>query len=169
MRNFPPQRASAFIDLVENKVDQEAGSLLSHFRDELAVARLERCGGVCKRYTVDWVGREGLSPDTHQAYLTDFVNHFYKNVVKMIDRAMRKENVNVSTPLVYEILYHLHECKKSATNFFDREMELRKMRSYIEGEENQPFFIFGKGGSGKTALMSKVCHLIKTDWYKKGK
>ena len=43
-----PQRAAAFIDLQDNKVDQEAGSLLSHFRDQLALPRLERCGGVCK-------------------------------------------------------------------------------------------------------------------------
>ena len=119
-------------------------------------------------YHVDWVGREGLNPDTHQAYLTDFVNHFYKNVIKMIDRAMKKENLNLSSPLVYEILYHLHECKKSAENFFDREIELRKIRNYIEGEENCPFFIFGAGGSGKTGLMSKVCHLIRTDWCGEG-
>ena len=43
-----PQRAAAFIDLQDNKVDQEAGSLLSHFRDQLALPRLERSGGVCK-------------------------------------------------------------------------------------------------------------------------
>ena len=117
---------------------------------------------------MDWVGRDGLNPDTHETYLTDFVNHFYKNVIKMIDRAMKKENVNLSSPLLYEILYHLHECKKSAANFFDREIELRKIRNYIEGEENSPFFIFGKGGSGKTGLISKVCELVRSDWSREG-
>ena len=91
-----------------------------------------------------------------------------QNVIKMIDRAMKKENVNVSSPLVYEILYHLHECKKSAANFFDREVELRKIRNYIEGEEKSPFFIFGKGGAGKTGLLSKVCGLLNTEWRRQG-
>ena len=124
--------------------------------------------GFLERYHVDWVGRDGLNPDTHETYLTDFVNHFYKNVIKMIDRAMKKENVNLSSPLVYEILYHLHECKKSAAIFFDREIELRKIRNYFEGEENSPFFIFGKGGSGKTGLISKACQLVGSDWLGEG-
>jgi hypothetical protein len=39
---------------------------------------------------VEWVGRDGLSPDTHEKYLNEFVNHFYKNVLKLIDRGVRK-------------------------------------------------------------------------------
>ena len=46
------------------------------------------------RYNVEWIGREGLAPETHEEYLNDFINHFYKNVLKLVDRAMRKEDTS---------------------------------------------------------------------------
>ena len=153
--------------MIESKVDQEAFTLLSHYRDNLAIKKMEKSGGVFKRYDVDWIGRDGLNPDTHEAYLTDFVNHFYKNIIKMIERAMKKENINSDAPLVYEILHHLHECIKSSEAFYGRELELRKIRNYCTGELNHPFYVFGKGGSGKTALLSKTCELIRSEWSKK--
>ena len=30
------------------------------------------------RYNVEWIGREGLAPETHEEFLNDFINHFYK-------------------------------------------------------------------------------------------
>jgi hypothetical protein len=36
------------------------------------------------RYEIEWFGREGLAPETHEEYLTDFINHFYKHVLKLI-------------------------------------------------------------------------------------
>ncbi len=34
--------------------------------------------GIYKKYNIEWIGREGLSPETHEEYLNDFINHFYK-------------------------------------------------------------------------------------------
>ena len=48
--------------------------------------------GIYQRYEIEWIGREGLAPETHDAYLKEFINHFYKNTLKLIDRAMRKED-----------------------------------------------------------------------------
>ena len=162
------KRASAFIDMIENKVDQEAFNLLNNYRDNKAAKKMEKNGGVLQKYNVEWVGRDGLNPDTHEAYLTEFVNHFYKNVVKMIDRAMKRENINNDTPLVYEILYHLHECNRSAEDFVGRELELRKIKNCLLGDSNHPFFVFGKGGSGKTGLLSKVFQCSRSEWIQKG-
>lgn len=118
-----------------------------------------------RKYNVDWIGRDGLSPDSHEAYLTDLVNHFYKNVVKLIQRGMKKESILTDSPLVHEILHHLHEGQKSVKNFCGRELELRKMRNYLTRDScNTPLFVFGKGGSGKTALLSQACHLLQSDW-----
>ena len=98
-------------------------------------------------------------------YLTDLVNHFYKNVVKLIQRGMKKESILTDSPLVHEILHHLHEGQKSVKNFCGRELELRKMRNYLTRDScNTPLFVFGKGGSGKTALLSQACHLLQSDW-----
>jgi hypothetical protein len=49
-----------------------------------------REGGFYKQFQVDWAGRDGLSPDTHHQYLTEFVNHFFKHVLKLVDRGVRK-------------------------------------------------------------------------------
>ena len=125
---------------------------------------------ILRKYNVDWIGREGLSPESHEAYLTDLVNHFYKNVVKLIQRGMKKENIKTDSPLVYELLHHLHECQKSVKNFCGRELELRKMQKYLTGETGKtPLFVFGKGGSGKTALLSQACLLLQSEWSRQGK
>jgi hypothetical protein len=42
--------------------------------------------GIYKRYNVEWIGREGLASETHEEFLNDFINHFYKNVLKLVDR-----------------------------------------------------------------------------------
>jgi len=78
------------------KVDQEAVKLLAHYRDELLPKKMKTNNAIykvkhfyqsqiismvmfSKRYNVEWIGREGLAPETHEEYLNDFINHFYKN------------------------------------------------------------------------------------------
>jgi hypothetical protein len=61
-----------------------------YYRDNQARARMVAEGGIHKEFVVDWVGREGLSPLTHEKYLSEFVNHFYKHVIKLVDRGVRK-------------------------------------------------------------------------------
>lgn len=41
---------------------------------------------------MEWIGREGLDTETHEEYLNNFIAHFYKNIIKLVDRAMRKYN-----------------------------------------------------------------------------
>ena len=113
------KRASAFIDINDRKVDQEAVKLLAHYRhvqwhillvivlklircwivigfrrDELLPQKMKENNAIYKRYNVEWIGREGLAPETHEEYLNDFINHFYKNVLKLVDRAMRREDTS---------------------------------------------------------------------------
>ena len=86
------KRASAFIDIMDRHVDQEAQDFLTEYRDVLAKNKMLNNKGIYKRFEIEWIGREGLAPETHDAYLKEFINHFYKNVLKLIDRAMRKED-----------------------------------------------------------------------------
>ena len=70
-----------------------------------------------RKFDVEWIGKEGIGPDTHREYLTEFVNHFYKSVLKLIDRAMRKEVLRGEAGPLLEILSHLHTCINSAKMF----------------------------------------------------
>ena len=65
------------------------------------------------RYTVEWIGRDGLAPETHGEYLQNFIAHFYRNIARLVDRAMRKEDSSPQGQIVTEILQHLHACNNS--------------------------------------------------------
>ena len=153
------KRASAFIDIMDRHIDQEAQDFLTYYRDVLAKNKMIKNKGIYKRYEIEWIGREGLAPETHDAYLKEFINHFYKNVLKLVDRAMRKEDNSPQGKIVTELLQHLHLCKNNCDVFYGRKEELEKMKAYMTGESTKPFVMYGAGGSGKSAMLSK------TAWY----
>ena len=62
---------------------------------------------------MEWIGREGLDKSTHAEYLQEFCAHFWEGMVKLIDRAMRKEDNSAQGKIISEILQHLHACKNS--------------------------------------------------------
>jgi hypothetical protein len=151
------KRASAFIDIQDRQIDKEAVSLLAKYRDELLPEKTDKHKAIYKRYTIDWLGREGLASETHEDYLTNFINHFYKNVLRLVDRAMRKEDTSKTGKIATEILQHLQTCNESVKDFYGRVSELNQLKAYmISSRNNQPFVLFGTGGSGKTALLSKI-------------
>ena len=104
--------------------------------------------GIYQRYEIEWIGREGLAPETHDAYLKEFINHFYKNTLKLIDRAMRKEdnspqvnaelslfnNLNTLLSLARGKLSQsccnicLHACKNNCDVFYGRKEELERIK-----------------------------------------
>ena len=95
------------------------------------------------RYEIEWIGREGLSPDTHEDYLNDFINHFYKNTLKLVDKAMKKEDSSEQGKIVNELMQHLHGCKSNCDVFYGRTEELIQCEAYIKGPSNKPFVMFG--------------------------
>lgn len=107
------------------------------------------------RYTVEWMGREGIDKDTHDEYLSHFLAHFYRNITKLVDRAMRKEDSSAQGVIVTEILQHLHACNSAVKVFHGREESLDRVRSYILGTSDKPIVLYGAGGCGKTSLLAK--------------
>ncbi|XP_069163973.1 NACHT and WD repeat domain-containing protein 2 [Procambarus clarkii] len=147
------RRAANFIDIVNRQIDGEAMKLLSDLRDVRLPARIESTN--YHRYTVEWIGREGLAKETHGEYLQEFCTHFYKGMTKLIDRAMRKEDSSAQGQIITEILQHLHACKNSVTVFYGREEEVKKVEDYIKGPYVSPLLLHGAGGCGKTSLLAK--------------
>ena len=163
------KRASAFIDIADRKVDEEAVGLLAHYRDTLLPKKMQDNNAIYKKYHVEWIGREGLASETHEEYLNDFINHFYKNVLKLVDRAMRKEDTSAQGKIITEILMHLHACIKSVKVFYGRVNELAKLKEYITGDSHKPFVLYGAGGSGKTAMVSMAASKSLHEWFKPAK
>ncbi|XP_039275800.1 NACHT and WD repeat domain-containing protein 2-like [Nilaparvata lugens] len=146
------KKASLFLDIMNRSVDIEASRLLANLRDERLTAKIEASN--YQRYTIEWIGREGLDPETHEEYLQHFITHFYKNIVKLVDRAMRKEDSSPQGQIVTEILQHLHACNNSVKVFYGREEELIRIEQYMKGLSDNPWCCYGEGGCGKTSLLA---------------
>lgn len=72
---------------------------------------------------------------------------------------MRKEDLSSQGHIVTEILQHLQAGKSSVTTFQGRAEELKKIENYFISDSAQPFVLHGKGGSGKTSLLSKAASI----------
>ncbi|KAJ8954195.1 hypothetical protein NQ318_005790 [Aromia moschata] len=134
------KKASLFVDIINRSLDVE--------------------------YTVEWIGREGLDNETHEEYLKHFITHFYKNIVKLVDRAMRKEDSSAQGQIVTEILQHLHACNNSVKVFYGREDSLDRIHSYMTGDSDKCLILYGEGGCGKTSLLAKSAGMSTgTEWF----
>jgi len=110
------------------------------------------------------MGREGIDKDTHDEYLSHFLAHFYRNITKLVDRAMRKEDSSAQGVIVTEILQHLQACTNSVKVFYGREESLDRAKEYIMGKSDKPIVLYGAGGCGKTSLLAKIAAMC-FEWY----
>lgn len=117
------------------------------------------------RYTIEWIGREGLDAETHEEYLAHFIGHFYKNIIKLVDRAMRKEDSSAQGVIITEILQHLHACMNSVKVFYGRDDSLERIKNYMLGDSTKPMILYGEGGCGKTSLLAKTASIAQTQWF----
>lgn len=162
------KKASLFVDIINRSLDLESSKLLANLRDERLQEKLETSN--MEKYTVEWIGREGLDTETHGEYLKNFITHFYKNIIKLVDRAMRKEDSSPQGQIVTEILQHLHACNNSVKVFYGRDEDLERIHEYMIGDDDKPFVLYGEGGCGKTSLLSKSAAMSTANaWFPNAK
>ena len=83
------------------------------YRDVRLPAHMKKHNAIYKKYNIEWIGREGIACETHEEYLNDFINHFYKNVLKLVDRAMRKEDTSPQGKIITgQLIFALLEERK---------------------------------------------------------
>ncbi|XP_026317171.1 NACHT and WD repeat domain-containing protein 2 [Hyposmocoma kahamanoa] len=157
------KKASNFVDILNRSLDTEASKLLADLRDVRLPEKIETTN--IQKYTVEWIGREGLDNETHAEYLNHFISHFYKNIIKLVDRAMRKEDSSAQGQIVTEILQHLHACNNSVKVFHGREDDLKFIENYMKDNSDKPLVLYGEGGCGKTSLLSKSAAKCLSDWF----
>ncbi|GFG36815.1 hypothetical protein Cfor_08648 [Coptotermes formosanus] len=162
------KKASLFVDILNRSLDTEACKLLANLRDERLPAKIESTN-LQRWYTVEWIGREGLDTETHEEYLQHFITHFYKNITKLVDRAMRKEDSSAQGQIVTEILQHLHACNNSVKVFYGREAELERIKNHMLSDCEKPMVLYGEGGCGKTSLLANSAGLASTEWFEGSK
>lgn len=161
------KKASNYVDIINRSLDTEAAKLLGDLRDNRLPAKIEESN--FQKYTIEWIGKEGLEYETHEEYINHFIAHFYKNIIKLVDRAMRKEDSSPQGVIVTEILQHLHACNNSVKIFYGREDTLELIKNYMLGPCDKPLVLFGEGGCGKTSMLSKSAALTSEEWFKGAK
>ncbi|CAB3255055.1 unnamed protein product [Arctia plantaginis] len=157
------KKASNFVDIINRSLDAEASKLLADLRDVRLTEKIETTN--FQKYTVEWIGREGLDPESHGEYLNHFISHFYKNIIKLVDRAMRKEDSSAQGQIVTEILQHLHACNNSVKVFHGRAPDLNFIENYMKNNSDKPLVLYGEGGCGKTSLLSKSAAMSLNIWF----
>lgn len=160
------RQVNKFLDLLDGDVDTEAAALLADLRDRRLVNKIHPDNII--KFKLDWSDIEGLNENDHYEYLCEFINHFYKHIVKLVRRAMRKQDSSAFGRIVTEILQHSHACSQVSRIFLGRSEELQSMKEYITGSLNRPMILHGVGGSGKTCLLAKAATLVR-DWIGKDK
>ncbi|KAI1303164.1 NACHT and WD repeat domain-containing protein 2 [Halotydeus destructor] len=164
------KEVNKFLDLLNGEVDTEAADLLSDLRDKRVFEKIVPSNIV--KYKINWSDEGGLNANDHFDYLQEFTNHFYKYIVKLVRRAMRKEDQSAFGKIVTEILQHSHTCGNVSRLFLGREDELQTIKEYITGSGEDkfkyPLILHGVGGSGKTSLLAKAASLVSR-WCRKPK
>eukprot|EP00094_Tigriopus_californicus_P008486 TCALIF_08178-PA protein Name:"Similar to KIAA1239 Leucine-rich repeat and WD repeat-containing protein KIAA1239 (Homo sapiens)" AED:0.19 eAED:0.24 QI:10/0.13/0.1/0.83/0.62/0.73/30/118/1888 len=167
------QKAMHYVDIKDTKQDKEASQMMSELTELKIPERLERHNW--KVYELDWVGMSGQSKEGFDKYMTEFIFDYYKSVIRLIDKAMRKTDNSVRGTIANEILIHLHQCVDESKRFHGRENELFKAREtsrisqlgskfkqlhFIDQNLHQSlrkvFIVYGPTGSGKSCLIAKV-------------
>lgn len=157
------RQVNKFIDLIDGDVDQEASDLLADLRDRRLVKKIHPENII--KFKLNWSDRDGLNEDAHYEYLCEFINHFYKHIIKLVRRAMRKEDSSAFGKIVLEILQHSHACNAVSRIFLGRTDELATIKEYICGlgadRFKRPLILHGSGGCGKTSLLAKAASLAR--------
>ena len=151
--------ASKFIDFAARNVDGEAQKLLKTLRDEKLPKKIPESNLV--RFVVEWSGKEGIDAETHKEYLIQFQEHFFKNIIYLVDKAMEKYEKLSSDPVFSESLQHLHACLKFCKVFQGREDIVERIHQYMIGTSDKPFVLHGESGCGKTSLTAKGASQVR--------
>ena len=64
------------------------------------------------------------SPAAYDEYMKSFLQDFYVNVTKLVDKAMKVVDTSIRGIMANEIHKHLYICVENAKKFLGREAEL---------------------------------------------
>ncbi|XP_013421183.1 NACHT and WD repeat domain-containing protein 2 [Lingula anatina] len=154
--------ASKFVDIAARSVDNEAQKYLNALRDEKIPKKLPASN--IARFEVEWSGKEGIDKEAHAEYLKEFCEHYFNDIIRLVDQAMDRHEQLTSDSVYSDVLQHLHACETFCKVFQGREETVEKIHQYIMGSSVEPLVLSGESGCGKTSLMAKGASKVP-DWY----
>ena len=135
-------------------IDQLAQGQLEDLKNDLKKA----LPGNIEEYKAGWEEKHQLPTDKHLNKLCEDV---YTRLEKVILSEVKK--IEDIKPLQREIIAHQTFAEQRARIFIGREDILEKIANYVKGNGSHPFAIWGKPGTGKSALIAKAIQQAQSD------
>ena len=113
--------------------------------------------------TTKQIDKENLD----EKYLQEFEARVLDFLKAQIDLQKQQENKKHHTPLQEEKIAQESYATQKKVNFIAQEEMLKAIQEYIDGTNNQALVLYGKSGSGKSALIAKAIEETKAKNTKK--
>ena len=115
---------------------------------------VKQAGAKQEVYVQPWA-KNGITEETHHAYIKSFGEAFYDRMTCGFDIALSKQRK--VEPIATEAATHLAFAEKRGLTFFGRQGLVERGCNYLSNRQNsKPFVIYGASGSGKTSVVSAI-------------
>ena len=144
-QDLSEQPAKDFVDTdVEDKFDESAYEKLKSLKERIR-EKLGKDNVIS--YDAEWQGKH-ITPDHLNKLCKDIFDNLSNIIRKQIDQMVEKK------PLEKEIDAQEDFLEDRAKHFIGRAEMLGKIKGYIKEKNNHPLVIYGKSGTGKSALLA---------------
>lgn len=159
------ESASDYLDVAERQLSNIEHNRIKEYRDNI---HKMVSGANIMQFDLEWSagGVKTSGNRNHQVYLEKICKQLFDTLHHhMSDDLLAMKNPDNRMKLYDEISHHVSFCQQRARSFQGRQEQLQLIKSYLMSNCRSPLVIFGPGGCGKTALLSKTAKEAK-NWYK---
>ncbi|KAK6972688.1 NACHT domain- and WD repeat-containing protein 1-like isoform x3 [Biomphalaria glabrata] len=167
-KNLDDQAAQDYVDLATErppKLDTVAWGKMKEFTETIHKNKVS----AVSNFLLDW-SPGGIKPDLRREHLVH-VERMSKAVSDSVVRHLHeldtsfRKNRTWQGKLFQEVAEHVRCCQQKATNFHGRKELLTSIKTYLKSQSDSPLILYGKTGSGKSAIMAKTAKEI-FKWFK---
>ncbi|XP_071100167.1 uncharacterized protein [Haliotis cracherodii] len=139
-------------------IDTKARSRMLNIREEFVGKRVNE--GSIHSFELNWIA--GGIATTHNRDHLNYLERVCKVTYDMVKRQLttlfeeEDHSDQALRNLFEEVSQHVMTCHKRVRKFHGRKDILQLIKSYVRSETNTPLVIFGKTGSGKSAILAKA-------------
>ncbi|XP_067654406.1 uncharacterized protein [Haliotis asinina] len=152
-------RVGEYIDVSpknNDAIDTKIRSKMLDIREEFVGKRVNE--GSIYSFELNWTsgGIATTHNRDHINYLDRVVKVTHDMVKRQLSTLFEEEDDQALRNLFEEVSQHVMMCHKRVRKFHGRKDILQLIKSYVRSETNTPLVIFGKTGSGKSAILAKA-------------
>ncbi|CAL1528321.1 unnamed protein product [Lymnaea stagnalis] len=162
--------APDYLDLTCDRtptLDTEAWEKVQQMRKDIYKGKIPEKN--ISNILLDWIAG-GIRPGgrrEHTVHVERVSKLLHDSLVHHLDQNLpRTETKSSQTDLFVEVAEHVRFCHEKANKFQGRKDILTLTKSYLKSESRSPLVVYGKTGSGKSAILGKTAKEI-VQWLKR--